>query len=443
MTAIAPSPLASTDLPDAPAVVGTGLRVPLVTGGSAEYANLDHAASAPCLEAVREAVEQALPRYASVHRGAGLHSQISTDAYERARASVARFVGAGEEDTVVFVRGTTDALNLLARCLPRGTTVVLFAGEHHASLLPWEHEGSRAGEVVRLPLPGGPEEAVEAARAALRAARPGPRLLCVTAASNVTGEVWPIEELALVAREEGARVVVDAAQLVPHRPFDLAACGADYVAFSGHKLYAPFGCGVLAGRADWLRAADPYLAGGGATANVTDAGVVWSDLPDRHEAGSPNVIGAVALAAACEALTEAGWEHLRLREELLLGRLRDGLAGISAVTELALWGTGWPRVAITSFVVEGVAGDLLAAALSAEYGIGVRDGLFCAHPLTRALLPEGHGRAVRASIGLGTTPEHVDRLVHAVAELVAEGPRWTYAREEGRIVPVPDLRLHG
>ncbi|WP_017557805.1 aminotransferase class V-fold PLP-dependent enzyme [Nocardiopsis baichengensis] len=442
MTAVAENPAPSA-VPaaracgaDAPAVLGTGLSVPLASGGTAEYANFDYAASAPCLEAVRGELDEALPLYASVHRGAGYLSQVSTAAYERARRTVARYTGVRDDDALVFVRGTTDALNLLARCLPEGCTVVVFAAEHHANLLPWEHQGSRAGRVVRLPLPRSPQEAVRAAREALRAAPEGPRLLCVTAASNVTGEIWPVRELAEAARAEGARIAVDAAQYVPHRRFDLAETGADYVAYSGHKLYAPFGSGVLAGRADWLREAAPYLAGGGATGNVTDADVRWNDLPARHEAGSPNVLGAVALAAACRTLQEAGQERLHAREEALLRRLRAGLAAVPGVHDLSLWDRGHPRVGIVSFVVDGVPAGLLAAALSAEHGIGVRDGLFCAHPLTRYLLPEGHGQAVRASIGLGTTEEHVDRLVAAVAALADRGPRLEYRDDAGRLVPV-------
>ncbi|GAA1119542.1 aminotransferase class V-fold PLP-dependent enzyme [Nocardiopsis metallicus] len=429
------------------AIVTADSGVPLVTGEYVDYANFDYAASAPCLTSVADALSAALPYYASVHRGAGHHSQVSTDAYERARRSLARFLGvraeadeSGSADAVVFVRGTTDAVNLLARAVPEGCTVVVFESEHHASLLPWEHPASRAGEVVRLPLPETPEAAVSAARAALAEAPEGPRLLCVTAASNVTGEIWPVEELVEAAHAEGARVLVDAAQYVPHLPFSLAETGADYVALSGHKLYAPFGSGVLAGRSDWLSAATPYLAGGGATQRVTEHDVVWNDLPARHEAGSPNVLGAVALAAACDTFNTQTLFLQHIREAALLERLRAGLTEIDGVHELTLWGAEHARVGIVSFVVDGLPADLLAAALSAEYGIGVRDGLFCAHPLTRHLLPEGHTQAVRASLGVGTTEEHVDRLVGAVADLVARGPRWEYADYDGRLAPVPDPR---
>ncbi|GAB3964981.1 hypothetical protein GCM10029978_026700 [Actinoallomurus acanthiterrae] len=262
-------------------VVGEGVPVPVAGGRTVPYANLDYAASAPCLEAVRDALDAALPYYSSVHRGAGYASQVTTDRYERAREVVREFVGAWRRDAVVFTRNTTDAMNLLAHALPRGTTVVVFESEHHASLLPWQ----RGNHVVRLAAPESPAAALAAAGEALAAAPAGPRLLVVTAASNVTGELWPVAELAAVARAHGARIAVDAAQLVPHRPFDMGALDVDYVAFSGHKLYAPFGAGCLVGRADWLRAAEPYLLGGGATASVGEH-VTWSaDPQQRHEAG--------------------------------------------------------------------------------------------------------------------------------------------------------------
>ncbi|GII84468.1 aminotransferase [Sphaerisporangium siamense] len=413
-----------------PAVVGADLEVPVKGGRLVRYANFDYAASAPCLEPVSAAVAAALPAYSSVHRGAGYASQLTTARYEQARHTVRAFAGARPGDAVVFTRNTTDATNLLARCLPEGTTVVVFETEHHASLLPW-------ADAVRLAPPAFPGEAVRAADEAL-AAIDGPKLLVVTAASNVTGELWPIAALAHIAHRHGARVLVDAAQLVPHRRLNLTALDLDYVAFSGHKLYAPFGAGVLIGRSDWLTAADPYLRGGGASRNVAGGAAEgaplateWSDdAEQRHEAGTPNVLGAVALAAACDALSATGWTSLVKEEERLIGLLREGLAKIDGVHELSLWGPGHPRVGIVSFVVDGWSAREVAEALSSEYGIGVRDGRFCAHPFVRHLLGEagrlddgtcadGTAGAVRASIGIGTTEEHVRRLVAALTELVS------------------------
>jgi selenocysteine lyase/cysteine desulfurase len=404
-------------------LAGDGIEVPVPGGRLVPYAHLDYAASAPSLLCVQDAVAEALSTYGSVHRGAGYTAALTTRRYERAREVIGRFVGARARDMVVFTRNTTDAMNLLAHILPQGTTVVVFESEHHAALLPWER---RRRSVVRLPVPSTPEAAVRAADAALAAAPMGPRLLVVTAASNVTGELWPVAELARVARRHGARIAVDVAQLVPHRPVSMVELDVDYVAFSGHKLYAPYGAGCLAGRADWACAAPPYLYGGGATAAVRPESVSWAaDPAQRHEAGTPNVVGAVAIAAACEAL--ASREALVTEEERLLGRLRDGLATLPGVTELSIWGPRQPRIGIVAFTLDGWDAGAVAQALAEDYGIGVRDGRFCAHLLVDRLA----GRrvaAVRASIGLGTVDEHIDRLLSALAVLSGTG-RGQTARE--------------
>ncbi|UGQ15562.1 aminotransferase class V-fold PLP-dependent enzyme [Yinghuangia sp. ASG 101] len=436
------------------AVVGRDVRVPLVTGGDIEYAALDYAASAPCLQRVWDDVAAYLPFYGSVHRGAGYLSQLSTDLYESSRATVAAYLDVRPDDQVLFTRGTTDSLNLLASVLPYGTRVFVFETEHHAALLPWR----RADRVTRLPAPTDHAGAVAALDAALAAdAGDGPRLVCVTGASNVTGELFPVADLARVAHRHGARIVLDAAQLAPHHPVSVTGLDVDWVAFSGHKLYAPFGAGVLAGRADWLADAEPYLAGGGASKSVTADSVEWNDGPARHEAGSPNVIGAYAIASACRALTEAGPAVLAAREEALAARLRDGLAQVPEVRTLELFGPESPRVAVVSFVVDGWNSSRFAAALSAEYGIGVRDGLFCAHPLVRRLLgartdapaecgapdaPTGEQNlnAIRVSFGAGTPDEHIDRFLAAVRELVRRGARWSYRTDGGRCVPDADPR---
>jgi selenocysteine lyase/cysteine desulfurase len=441
MTLALPTPRQHEDIQEVtvPAVTGANLTVPLATGGEVQYANLDHAASAPCLRAVQNAVDELLPWYASVHRGAGFASQVSTKVYERARDVLREFVGARDRDTVVFTRNTTDSLNLLARSLPKGTAVVLFDTEHHAALLPW-----RGPWVHRIQTPSSPGDAIVALDAALSAAPTGPRLVVLTGASNVTGELWPVGELARVAHRHGARVALDAAQLAPHRQFDIKDWNVDYVALSGHKLYAPFGAGALIGRADWLQAAEPYLAGGGATKQVVDLGdrlgVAWSAVPERHEAGSPNVVGVHALAVACKTLAD-NWHTVEAHELALSQRLRDGLRAIPGLAELNIF--EGPRVGVVSFTIEGHDAGLIAAALSAEYGIGVRDGAFCAHIATKRLLGKvgsAEQRALRASIGLGTTAEHVDRLVDALHTLVTHGPALSYELVDGRWAPEHDSR---
>ncbi|MFJ2556759.1 MULTISPECIES: aminotransferase class V-fold PLP-dependent enzyme [unclassified Streptomyces] len=437
-------------------VLGADVTVPLVTGGEVTYAALDYAASAPALQRVWDDVAAYAPYYGSVHRGAGYLSQLSTDLFENSRRTVAEFLGCRAGDQVVFTRSTTDSLNLLAAALPADCQVFVFETEHHASLLPW-----RDARVTYLNAPRTTDEAVATLERALASRDPqGPALVCVTGASNVTGELWPVRELAAAAHAHGARIVLDAAQLVPHHAVDIADLDVDWIAFSGHKLYAPFGSGVLAGRADWLQSAEPYLAGGGASRKVArraDGGVDvdWHTTAARHEAGSPNVIGVYAIAAACKALTEAGFDALAAREQRLVAEVRAGLAEVPEVKVLSLFGDDAARVGVLSFVVEGWNSSHFAAALSAEYGIGVRDGLFCAHPLVRTLLgsdPQDPGEcgapeaepgerslnAIRVSFGAGTPDEHVERFVRAVRELVSDGARWNYRTEDGRCVPDRD-----
>ena len=437
-------------------MVGADLDVPLVTGGRARYANLDYAASTPALRAVADQVTELLPLYSSVHRGAGYASAVCTSAYEAARATLAAFTGARPDDVVIFTRNTTDALNLLAAAVPG--PVVHLDIEHHANLLPWRAASARPGgnraagaRVVkaRATLP----ETLQAVRDEL--ARSRAALLAVTGASNVTGECLPLAELADLAHAHGARIAVDGAQLVPHRRVDLAAAGLDYLAFSGHKVYAPFGAGALVGRRDWLDAAPPYLAGGGAVRQVRLGSTDWAASPARHEGGTPNVIGAVALAAACRFIDSLPARALRAHEESLTSRLLAGLASVDGVRTLRLWpqsaspDSGSPgsgiagRVGVVTFTVDGRPAQHVAQYLSAEHGIGVRDGRFCAHPLLARLAPAGDasgGAALRASLGLGSQAADVDRLVDALRALRAHGPSWSYAGADGGYAPVPDPR---
>lgn len=425
-----------------PAAVSAGLTAPTVHGVVLEYAPLDHAASTPALVGVAAAVETVARTYSSVHRGVGHASRVTSAYYEAAREEVARFVGAREGDAVVFTRNTTDSFNLLARSLPADTEVFVFDSEHHATLLPWDPR-----DTVRLPVPGSVHAAQTLLADALQRSTATHRLVVLTGASNVTGEYWPVAQLSALARSHRARVALDAAQLAPHAVIDLDTLGADYVAFSGHKVYAPYGAGVLAGRRDWLDAATPYLAGGGATAAVTRTGTSWHTGPARHEAGSPNVVGAVALAAACAALREHRGAVER-HEDRLGARLLHGLRSVPGVRTLSIFGDDHERAPVVAFTVDGLDSALVSAALSAEHAIGVRDGRFCAHLLLDALLGDssdgrggGHLTAVRVSAGLANTQEHAERLVASVADLATHGPRVRYERcGDGAWCPVEDLR---
>jgi len=430
------------------AVVGADLEVPLLGGASARYVNLDYAASAPALVEVWAAVQAFLPWYSSVHRGAGFRSQVATAAYEGAREAVRAFVGGRTDDAVVFTRNTTDSINLLTRCLPAGTVVITTGVEHHANLLPWRRHCT-----IELPVPGSPDELLERLDQALHG-RPAdrPALVAVTGASNVTGEVWPVAELAALAHRHGARIFVDAAQLAPHRPIDMSGLDLDWVAFSGHKLYAPFGTGALVGRTDWLAAAEPYLAGGGAVVEVSTEGVIWAGLPDRHEGGSPNVVGAIALAAACSALAAIGMDKVARQENCLGELLRAMLDRVPGLISYATWAGPGDQVGVAAFNLRSRDHAEVAAILSAEYGIGVRDGSFCAHPLLVHLAgggPDGWRPgcglrvpgAIRASFGLGTRTEDLQHFGEALLEIAEHGPRWRYhAASDGSVSPVPDDR---
>jgi selenocysteine lyase/cysteine desulfurase len=411
--------------------------VTCVDGARRRPVDLDYAASTPALSVVAHTVAEFLPWYASVHRGNGHRSRVSTRWYEEARESVARFAGARDGDVVVFLGNTTDATNTLSFALPPGSRVLGSPAEHHANLLPW-----RAHRLELLPFTRSPGELVDACEESLAAAGGEVRLVVLTGASNVTGEVSPIAALAAVAHRHGAELFVDAAQLAPHREISLAETGVDYVAFSGHKLYAPFGSGALVGRREGLGSGAPLRKGGGAAVRVSLEDVTWAEAPARFEAGSPNVVGAVALAAACRALADAR-TALEEAERALTRRLHDGLERIPGLRTLRLWPAGsCDQLGVASFTLDGFDDDQLAAILAAEWAIGVRQGRFCAHPLVAHLLGESSGSsstrarprgAVRASMGIGSSAEDIEMLLQALREIAAQGPRGEY-----RLDPVTD-----
>ncbi|WP_018775281.1 aminotransferase class V-fold PLP-dependent enzyme [Arthrobacter sp. 131MFCol6.1] len=432
------------------AVTGAEIQAPLITGGHTRYANLDYGASAPALSVVSAYLNEILPYYASVHRGAGYASQISTSVYENARDIVRDFVGGRPDDSVIFTRNTTDSLNLLAGCLPLrdgrpAGEVVYLDIEHHANLLPWQNVPHRS--VVAAPT-----LAATVDRLREELARGDVSLLAVTGASNVTGEILPIRTLAALAHEYGARIAVDAAQLAPHRRINIAADGVDYLAFSGHKLYAPFGAGVLVGRTDWLDAGTPHLAGGGAVRDARLDSVSWTTGPARHEGGSPNVLGAAALARATQVIAALDPEQWQGHEDAIRSFLVEGLQGIDGVTVHRIFAdspsvsspedgqAGPGTIGVVNFSVEGFDAGLVAAYLSAEHGIGLRDGRFCAHPLLKRLgLPAG---SLRASFGLGSRLEDAERLLAGLQQLRQNGLGWDYVVDAGRWVPANDTRSY-
>ena len=357
------------------------MLVPCGDGGDRRYVNLDAAASTNALPAVARRVAEFLPWYSSVHRGAGYKSRRATQCYEEARVAALDFAGRrlDGDDIAIVCRNTTEAINHLAyrlRLSPHDTIVTTVI-EHHANLLPWARLCRRryveCGRDGTFSL----DDVIEALDLP-----PRPKLLAITGASNVTGWLPPIDDIIDAAHDRDIPTLVDAAQVAPHRPLPATA---DYVVWSGHKMYAPFGAGILLGPRRSFTDGDPFLAGGGAVDLVDLDEVAWTDPPEREEAGSPNVIGAVALHAAIGELQQIGWEAIAAHDRELSTRLRRGLAAIDGVTLLG------PDLAVdtlpvATFTVAGLHHALVAARLSVEHGIGVRHGCFCAHPYLLRLL---------------------------------------------------------
>jgi selenocysteine lyase/cysteine desulfurase len=421
--------------PPTASLVGADVVVPCLDGSDRPYRDLDCAASTPALKTVADQVSEFLPWYSSVHRGAGYKSRRATAAYELAREQTHTFAGRSSEDghVVVLVRNTTEAINHLAYRLQLApedvvaTTVV----EHHANLLPWARTAQRRWVECGIDGTFDVDDVVAVLDGGKR-----PALLTLTGASNVTGWLPPIEEICQQAHARGIPVLLDAAQLAPHRPIPT---GPDFVAFSGHKLYAPYGAGALIGPLAAFADGDPFLAGGGAVDLVDLDEVIWTEPPEREEAGSPNVIGAVAFGAAMAELGHIGWDTITAHEAALSTQLHDGLRSIDGVTVLGP-PPGTDTLAVASFTVEGMHHGLVAARLSAEWGIGVRHGCFCAHPYllrllgvsaqgtaeARAAVLRGDRRgipgAVRASCGLGTSSDDVDALLDALRNIAEGGP---------------------
>ncbi len=415
-------------------LVGDGIPVPCVDGHERPYLSCDAAASTAPLPAVLSAVEEFLPWYSSVHRGAGYKSQRSTDAYEAARESVLNFAGRnGRDDIAVICRNTTEAVNHLAYRLrlTKQDVVVTTVVEHHANLLPW----ARVARCRYVECEKDGTIGIAAVTEALDD-KPPPKLLTITGASNVTGWMPLIAEIVAEAHQRGVPVMVDAAQLAPHRQLP---DGPDFIAWSGHKMYAPFGAGVLIGPRQMFIEGDPFLVGGGAVDLVELDEVVWTQPPEKEEAGSPNVVGAVALGAAIEHLTQIGWPAIVAHDNQLSSALRRGLAAIPGVRLLGP-GPEAETLPVATFTVGGIAHSLLAARLSAEDAIGVRHGCFCAHPYLmrllglesadveryRAQVRAGNRAdipgAVRASLGINATISDVERLCAAVARLASGDP---------------------
>lgn len=447
-------------------IVGIDRLVPLLDGTSRRYVNLDNAASTPALREVSETVNRFLEWYSSVYRGAGFKSSIATHAYEEARRIVGDFVGASPRDhVVIFGKNATEGINKLSYRMPLGPDDVVLVStlEHHSNDLPWRGKARVAR--IGADSQGRLDEAHLDQLLLTHAGRV--RLVAVTGASNVTGHMPDIHGIAARTHAAGAQILVDCAQLAPHRAIDMRPLDdprhLDYVVLSAHKMYAPFGTGALVGRRDTFERGVPEYTGGGTVAFVSPDEIAWAATPDRDEAGSPNVIGAVALAAAVEALQGVGMDAIARHEAELTARAFERLSEIDG---LRIYGdVGLRRLGVITFNLEPFPHSLVAAILSAEYGIGVRNGCFCAHPylvqllgvadadvrLLRGRLKAGDRGAipgmVRVSFGGYNTLEEVDMLADALWSIARGKHKGDYVleRSTGEYAPFgwsPDPSAH-
>jgi selenocysteine lyase/cysteine desulfurase len=442
-------------------VLGLDHMVPVLDGSLAPYINLDNAATTPTLKDVAEAVERFLPYYSSVHRGSGFKSRLSTLVYDQAHEIIARFVDANPEThTVIFGKNTTEAINKLSYRLPldSDSVVITTIMEHHSNDLPWRNRA----RVVHVGATADGRLDEEDFERQLQNHAGRIALVAVTAASNVTGLLQPVHRLARLTHDVGARIMVDGAQLAPHRRIDMKPDDdpehLDFVALAGHKMYAPFGTGALIGPKELFLQSGPEYPGGGTVDVVTLNEVHWAAMPDRDEAGSPNVIGAMAMAKSAQVLMDLGMDTVAAHEAHLTAY---ALERLRSIPRIRLYGDTDPRrsdqrLGVIPFNLESISHYLVAAILGYEGGVGVRSGCFCAHPYVVHLLnlPEAEQTRwkarvlsgdksempgmVRASFGCYNTTEDVDRLVEML-EVVASGGylgEYQVHAESGEYVPI-------
>ena len=428
-------------------VVGYDMKVPLFNGEHVRYVNFDNSASTPVLKPVLDKVNEFMLWYSNIHRGTGFKSQISSWMYDHSREIVANFVNVDLEDhTIIFGKNATEAINKLAHRLPiREDQIILVSKmEHHSNDLPWRARTKvlhididEQGRLVEADL-----------KAQLEKYRDRVALFAVTGASNVTGWLNDIHHLAEVCHSYGVPIMVDAAQLVPHRKVDMRPQDdpghIDFLAFSAHKIYAPFGTGVLISDKSVFAQGDPDYVGGGTVDIVSLDYTYWTDVPEKEEAGTPNIVGVVALGKALLVMDELGMDKVAEHEARLT---RYALRKMCDIPEIHIYGGCDPedvenRLGVISFNIGNLPNALVAAILNYEGGIGVRNGCFCAHPYIKCLLHIddqasqeleqkilSHDRsdlpgATRVSFGIYNDEAEIDRcveLLHKIARKEWQG----------------------
>lgn len=417
-------------------VVGTDTLIPLKNGKYVSAINFDNAASTPPFVSVMEKINHFATMYSSIHRGSGYKSKFSSQLFEEARSIVLKFVNADpDHDTVIFVKNTTEAINKLSYRLWDGNkkSVILSTWmEHHSNDLPWRNKFQV--DYVQTDQQG--KLSLENLEHKLKIHRGNVKLVTVTGASNVTGYVNPIHKIAELAHRYRAKILVDGAQLVPHRAVNMKPKNPlqhiDYLAFSAHKMYAPFGIGILIGPRETFKRGISEFVGGGTVETVTHDWVVWADPPHKEEAGTPNLMGIVALVAAIQTLTNIGMKNIDRYENELTSYANMKLKSIPGIKLYSHTAPDEPRIGVIPFNIKGISHGRVAAILSNEAGIAVRTGCFCAQPYVQQLLAispqqmelyKKNAKAprpglVRLSFGLYNNFSEINILIHLLERII-------------------------
>jgi selenocysteine lyase/cysteine desulfurase len=432
-------------------IVGCDLRVPVLDGSERPYVFLDNAASTPAFRQVLDAVQEFLPWYSGVHRGTGFKSLLATEVFDAAHDAVGRFVGADlDSNTVIFVKNTTECINKLSnrfRFKP-GNLVITTMLEHHSNDLPWRKNAT----VLHVGITPDGHPDLKQMRRLLEENMGRVKLVAVNGASNITGICSPIHDIAIWAHMAGAKIFVDAAQLAAHRRIDMLPDDdprhIDFLALSAHKMYAPFGTGALVGPTAFFEQGDPDMVGGGVVDVVTLETAVWNKPPHKEEAGSPNVVGGVALAEAVTMLQSIGMENIAAHETTLLDYAYRRLKAIPGLVFYGPTEDLSNKVGVIAFNVEGVPHGLTAAIIGTEGAIGVRNGCFCAHPYVKELLhvsPDDDRvlaaeviagnksrmpGLVRASLGCYNNEADIDTLAEMLQRIVRREFKGTYVQDK-------------
>lgn len=444
-------------------IVGLNEKVKLLDGSMIRYVNFDNASSTPTFKAVQEKVDEFCRWYSNVHRGTGFKSQLSSWVFDEARKIVANFVKADASSSVIFCKNTTEAINKLAarfHCPAAGEEkpiVLTTIMEHHSNELPWR----KIANVIHVGLNQDGTVDLDDLDTKLKQYAQQVQLVAITGGSNVTGYINPIHLVARKAHAVGAQIVVDAAQLTPHRPLDVKPSDSpehlDYIAFSAHKMYAPYGIGVLVTAKNMFEIGSPDYVGGGTVDIVSTEKAYWKGLPDREEAGTPDLVGVVALAKVIKLIETVGYQAIIDHEAELTEYALNKLLNIP---EVIIYGDKNPanarnRLGVIAFNVKDFDHALVAAILSYEGGIGVRNGCFCAHPYVKRLLGMctvgikemtenvlAHDRsrlpgAVRMSFGLYNTREEIDHMCDMLNMIINKKYNGNYIlnKERGEYYP--------